>query len=117
MLRVLIVEDDNILGRSIAVCLAREGLEVDAVTDTFAALDRLDQRKYTAIVAGIGMPAGMPNGLSLGRMARVRDPKCRIIFIAGDAELAKLGETFGARVFVKPVDVDALLTHIIQGLR
>lgn len=116
MATVLIVEDDATLAGSLETQLSQTGLEAEAVTSTFAALDRLDAHKYEAIVADIAMPAGMPNGLSLARMVRVRNPQCRVVLMTGYADLAKDGDLFGARVFAKPVDVDALAAHIKQAI-
>jgi two-component system response regulator PilR (NtrC family) len=112
MASVMIVEDDAILARSIEAHLSRQGFEVDVANNTFAALDRLDVRKFAVIITDIAMPRGMPNGVSLARMARVRDPNCHVILITGHAELARDGELFGAKVFVKPVDLDVLTAAI-----
>src|SRR5690349_548010 len=106
MASVLIVEDDATLARSVEAHLTRQGLDVYVVNSTFAALDRLDRRNFTVIIADIAMPRGMPNGLSLARMARVRDPGCHVMLVTGYADLAKDGELFGAQVFAKPVDLD-----------
>jgi len=116
MASVLVVEDDSVLAHCIEAHLAREGFEVDVVGGTLAALDRLDLRKFSAIVTDIVMPRGMPNGLSLARMARVRNPGCHVILISGDADLAKDGELFGAKVFAKPVDLDALTAAIRKDI-
>jgi DNA-binding NtrC family response regulator len=112
MASVLVVEDDSILAHCIEAHLAREGFEVDVVGGTFAALDRLDLRKFTAIIADVVMPPGMPNGVSLARMARIRDPGCHVILISGHADLAKDGELFGAKVFANPIDLDVLTAAI-----
>jgi DNA-binding NtrC family response regulator len=112
MISVLIVEDDSILARSIEAHLVGEGFEVQVVGSTFAALDRLDVRTFTLILADIGMPRGMPNGLSLARMARLRNPTCRVILMTGYADLAEDGDLFGAKVFPKPIDLDALTAAI-----
>ena len=80
--------------------------------NTFAALDRLDARKFTALVIDIGMPRGCPSGVSLARMARLRDTDCRIVFVTGYADLAQHAEAFGAECFVKPVDFDAVAAEI-----
>jgi DNA-binding NtrC family response regulator len=116
MTSVLIVEDDATLARSIGAHLTLQGFDVDVVTGTFAALDRLDQRKYAAIVADIGMPAGTPNGLSLARMVRVRNPECHVMLVTGHADLAKDGELFGTQVFAKPVDLDVLTEAIRKDI-
>lgn len=116
MANVLIVEDDAILAHCIEAHLNQEDFGVEVVCSTFAALDRMDLRKFAVIVADIGMPEGMPNGLSLARMARIRDPQCRIILMSGYSDLAKEGDRLGARVFVKPVDLDDLAAAIRQEI-
>jgi DNA-binding response OmpR family regulator len=113
---VLIVDDDATLAQSIGAHLTQQGFDVDVVNSTFAALDRLDQRKFTVIIADIAMPRGMPNGVSLLRMARIRDSACHVMLITGYTDLARDGELFGARVFTKPIDLDALTAGIRKGI-
>lgn len=109
---VMIVEDDEILAQTLEAHLTREGFEVEVAANAFAALDRLDLRKFTVVLTDIGMPQGTPNGLSLARMVRVRDPQCRVVLMTGRVDFAQQGDSFGAQVFVKPVDLDALTAGI-----
>jgi len=112
MASVMIVEDDAVLGRSIAAHLSSEGFEVEVVESTFAALDRLDARKFNLVLSDIAMPRGMPNGVSLARMARVRDPQCHVMLMTGYADLAQEGDRYHSQVFAKPVDLDKLTAAI-----
>src|SRR5690349_12908397 len=112
MVSVMIVEDDEILARTLEAHLTREGFEVEVAADGFAALDRLDLRKFTVLLSDIGMPQGTPNGLSLARMMRIRDPQYRIVLMTGRIELARQADVFGAKVLVKPVDLDELTASI-----
>src|SRR6185437_2191343 len=108
MASVMIVEDDSVLALSIEAHLRKQGFEVEVADNPFAALDRLDVRKFTVVISNIAMPRGMPNGLSLARMARVRDAHCHVILITGSADLTTDAALFGPRVFAKPVDLDVL---------
>jgi hypothetical protein len=55
------------------------------------------------------MPAGQPNGLSLGRMARIKRLGIKVAFISGcDIDAALLP----GKLFRKPVDVDHLVKEV-----
>ncbi|MDP9868961.1 MULTISPECIES: response regulator transcription factor [Streptosporangium] len=49
-MRVLVVEDFEILARSVGTGLRREGMAVDVVLDGTAALDRLAATRYDVVI-------------------------------------------------------------------
>ena len=68
--RVLLVDDDRFVRATLAELLRREGLAVEALGDASAALARLDEATFTALVTDHRMP-GM-SGLELAREVRRR---------------------------------------------
>ena len=83
--RILVVEDDEVLGRVCAAVLTAEGFEVDTATTGQIALDRLTGDSYALCLVDIRMP-GM-GGMELFRHIEQGRPELadRVVFITGDA--------------------------------
>jgi DNA-binding response OmpR family regulator len=67
-MRVLLVEDDNMIGQSLRQALAENGLTVDWVKDGVLAQDALAQGGYAAVLLDLGLPRR--SGLEVLRRAR-----------------------------------------------
>ena len=83
---VLVVDDENIIAQLIADVLGGEGFEVDTAPHGLAALDRLANRTYDAILSDLRMPE--LDGLGLFREIEQRYPELlrRFVFITGTSE-------------------------------
>jgi CheY-like chemotaxis protein len=110
MKSILLVEDDEALGYSLARQLETRGYKVTAVSSTMAALTILDSDcEIDLVLTDLVMPQGQPSGLALGRMARMKRRGVKLVFISGyDLDENSLP----GRLFRKPVDVDGLMTEI-----
>lgn len=73
-MRILVVEDDPLLGDALQVGLKQAGQAVDWVRDGIAALHALDAEPYAAVVLDLGLPR--LSGLDVLR--RLRDQANRI---------------------------------------
>ena len=67
-MRVLLVEDDNMIGHSLRQALTENGLSVDWVRDGVLAQDALAQGAYSAVLLDLGLPRR--SGLEVLRRAR-----------------------------------------------
>jgi DNA-binding response OmpR family regulator len=67
-MRVLLVEDDTMIGQSLKQALAENGLTVDWVRDGVLAQDALAQGGYAAVLLDLGLPRR--SGLEVLRRAR-----------------------------------------------
>lgn len=67
-MRVLLVEDDNMIGQSLRQALTENGLSVDWVKDGLLAQDALAQGGYAAVLLDLGLPRR--SGLDILRRAR-----------------------------------------------
>jgi two-component system OmpR family response regulator/two-component system response regulator QseB len=67
-MRVLLVEDDNMIGQSLRQALTENGLTVDWVKDGVLAQDALAQGGYAAVLLDLGLPRR--SGLEVLRRAR-----------------------------------------------
>ena len=110
---ILVVEDDESLRYAIAKQVEAAGYESIAVNSTMAALNVLDSpRKIDLLLTDIVMLKGQPNGVTLGRMARMKRLNLKIVLITGYDDLPVNDETLPARIFRKPLDYDVLLAAI-----
>ncbi len=77
--RVLVVDDDSAVRRSLATALGRDGYEVLAVDGGSAALAHTAMASIDAIVLDVAMPE--PNGLEVCRRLRSRGDRTPILML------------------------------------
>jgi CheY-like chemotaxis protein len=115
--RVLFVDDDQVFAESSARVLRGAGYEVQVAPDYRLALEVLEgNAPVDLLVCDIVMPDRV-NGLALGRMARLRRPDLKIIYITGHDIPGVEDEALGP-VLRKPIDNDLFVAEIgrILGL-
>jgi DNA-binding response OmpR family regulator len=112
-MRVLVVEDFEVLAQSIATGLRREGMAVDVALDGFAALEHLDLAGYDVLVLDRDLP-GVSGDEICRRVAAARTP-CRILMLtaAGTIHDKVAGLELGADDYLpKPFDFGELVARI-----
>src|ERR1700746_2748770 len=77
--RVLVVDDDSAVRRSLSTALGRDGYEVLAAEGGSAALAHLVAVSVDAIVLDVAMPE--PNGLEVCRRLRARGDRTPILML------------------------------------
>jgi len=117
-MRLLLVEDDPLLGDGLQAGLTQAGFEVDWVRDGVAALHAADAGVYAAVILDLGLPrlAGF-EVLQRLRERRLRVPV--LILTARDAiEDRVRGLDGGADDYlVKPADLDELAARLRALIR
>ncbi|MER7172327.1 response regulator transcription factor [Streptomyces mesophilus] len=78
-MRVLVVDDDEAVRRSLAHALTRDGYEVSVAPDGRSALEEMGRSRPDALVLDILMPE--PNGLEVCRSLRVRGDGTPILML------------------------------------
>jgi two-component system sensor histidine kinase/response regulator len=119
-LSVLIVDDDQALLEALpeAMRLRMGGVTVETADSAAAALERIADRDYDAIVTDIRMP-GM-DGLKLLDEIRTRKPDIPTLIITGhgDNDLVVHALRGGARDFIqKPIDRDYFVAALYRAIR
>src|SRR2546423_1458698 len=117
--RVLIVDDDPALLQALpqTLRLRMSGVTVDTADSAVAALERISERDYDAIVTDIKMP-GM-DGLTLLAEILSRRPDTPTLMITGHGEydLALQCLRGGAYDFIqKPIERDQFLTSLHRAI-
>jgi DNA-binding response OmpR family regulator len=112
-MRVLLAEDDELLGDGVRAGLQQAGYAVDWVTDGADAADALDTHDYDAVVLDLGLP--IVGGLEfLERMRKSGSTVPVLILTARDtvADRVKGLDTGADDYLVKPFDLDELLARL-----
>jgi two-component system response regulator QseB len=112
-MRLLLVEDDPMVGESIRDGLGHEGYTVDWVRDGKGAETALGAEPYAAVLLDLGLPR--MDGLDVLRAARARRNDVPILVItARDAVADRIkGLDAGADDYlVKPFDLDELAARV-----
>lgn len=112
-MRVLLVEDDGLLGEGLRAGLAQAGFAVDWVREGPDALHALETTPFAAVILDLGLP-GL-NGLDVLRRVRARGGKVPILILtARDAVDDRVtGLDAGADDYVvKPVDLAELAARL-----
>lgn len=112
-MRLLLAEDDPMIGTAVARGLAQDGFVVDWVRDGAAAETALGAEPYAAVLLDLGLPR--KDGLDVLRAARARRNDVPILVItARDAVADRIrGLDAGADDYlVKPFDLDELAARV-----
>jgi CheY-like chemotaxis protein len=82
-MRVLLIEDDDLIRSTLAETLSDEGIEVDGLANAEDALVLLGAGQVPdVLVTDINLGPGI-DGVDLADMARARHPDVEIVFISG----------------------------------
>ncbi|MCW5639186.1 MAG: response regulator transcription factor [Rubrivivax sp.] len=117
-MRVLLVEDDRMIGDSLRESLRAEGYAVDWVRDAEAAVAATGTERFDLLLLDLGLPRA--SGLEVLRTLRARgDATPVIVLTARDGPGDRVaGLDAGADDYlVKPFDLDELLARIRALLR
>ncbi len=117
-MRLLLAEDDAMIGEAVASGLRREGFTVDWVRDGRAAETALAVEEFDLLLLDLGLPS--TSGLEVLRALRARGSKLPVLIVtARDAVTDKVqGLDAGADDYVvKPFDLTELSARIRALLR
>ena len=117
-MRLLLVEDDPMIGEAIRAGLKREGFAVDWVHDAAAASQALGSEPFELVLLDLGLPGG--DGLQLLKSLRGRGEGLPVLIItARDAVSDRVAglDAGGADYLIKPFDLDELAARIRALLR
>ncbi len=112
-MRILIVEDDPLLGDALKAGMEQRGFEPDWVKDGVAAEMALRTGSFAAVVLDLGLPR--LNGLELLRRERAKGNRVPVLVLtARDAidDRVKGFDTGADDYVVKPVDLDELAARL-----
>lgn len=117
-MRLLLVEDDRMIGRALKQGLSDAGMVVDWVTDVSAAELALLHDVYALVLLDLGLPG--PDGMTLLKQLRARQHPISVLIISARDSLNDrlAGLNAGADDYLlKPFDLDELIARIRAVVR
>lgn len=118
MFRILVVEDDRELNRSVCAFLNQCGYEATGCFDANDAYDALYERVYDLIVSDVMMPGA--DGFEFARTVRDTNRNIPLLFMTALDDIASKQRGFRIGIddyMVKPIDLDELFLRIGALLR
>jgi DNA-binding response OmpR family regulator len=115
---ILVVDDDALMRRSLAVSLGQTGYSVETAATGESAIQSVRHKAPDLVLLDVGLP-GM-DGMDTLRAMRRDDPNLAVILVTGRRrELDEIvGLEMGADDYItKPFDMDVLLAHIKAVMR
>lgn len=106
--KVLVVDDDPAVRKSLLKLLREAGYEVAAAADAREALERFDERPLDLLVLDLGLPAR--SGWEIFEHVTNEDPALPIIILTGRPNQIRMAAAAGVGALMeKPVDPRELL--------
>jgi CheY-like chemotaxis protein len=118
-MRVMVIDDDEVVARVAVEFLLTSGMEAEAATNSRKALQVLDGGGIDVVLCDILMPE--KDGFEVIREIKAKFPRIPVIAMTGGSQrldpssLLKIAAAFGAiEVLLKPFSMDELLAAIAK---
>lgn len=118
MFKILVLEDDNALNRSVCTFLNQNGYEAIGCLSAGDAYDSMYENTFDLIISDIMMPE--TDGYEFAKTVRSLDAEIPILFMTARDDLASMQKSYGIGIddyMTKPVNFDELLLRIGALLR
>jgi DNA-binding NtrC family response regulator len=119
-LRIMVIDDENIVGKRLKPALEKNGDTVETFTDARKALERFNEQQFDIVVSDIRMDD--IDGLEVLEQVLARSEKTKVIIITGYAtvEVAQEALVKGAFDFIakpfKPNDLRSIIDKAAKEL-
>ena len=118
MVKILVVEDDENLNKSICIFLTQKGFDVKACYNGDEAFDALYKNTFDLVISDIMMPK--VDGYELAQNIRMQNKTIPIIFMTAKDDFSSKEKGFESGIddyLVKPIDLQELYLRINAILR
>ncbi len=118
MARILLVEDDRLIGTMVRMNLEQEGHEVDWREDGHTGKEAIESGDFDVMLLDITMPG--PSGIELAQIARLRGLVTPIVMLTARDDTSTKVEALdsGADDYLaKPFDMAEMLARVRAQLR
>jgi DNA-binding NtrC family response regulator len=120
-LRIMVVDDENIVGKRLKPALEKTGDIVETFEDAKKALERFDEQPFDIVVTDVRMDE--IDGIEVLERILAKSDRTKVIIITGYAtvEVAREAMTKGAFDFIakpfKPNDLRSIINRAVKELR
>jgi DNA-binding response OmpR family regulator len=118
LVRILVLEDDQLFNETLEDFLEEEGYEVKTAMDPYSALEMSYQQVFDLYLFDVNLP--YENGFDLLEKLRQSGDTTPTIFLTSREDKASLAEGFGKGAddyMKKPIDLEELLLRVQAVLR
>jgi DNA-binding NtrC family response regulator len=115
--KILVVDDEKIVGDMAKIILQNEGYEVDTFIDSVLALDAIRDKRYDLVVTDLMMEN--VSGMDILREVNQLYPDTKVIMLTAYATLDATIEAIRERIFdffPKPVKIEELKRSVKKAL-
>lgn len=116
-IKLLVVDDEPIVGKRLKQAFIKMGIEVETFTDPIEAINAIKQKSFDIVVTDLKMQ-GIDGMTILERVQRL-NPKAKVIIITGYAQIDTASEAFRKGVFdfiPKPFRLEELKKIILRAM-
>lgn len=111
--RILILDDEPIVPRRLKPSLEKKGYEVEGITDSRKALDRVSERTFDIVITDLKMEGY--DGMAFLEAVKAISPETQVVMITGFATMDTARESFrrGVADFIaKPFQIGEIVEVI-----
>ena len=116
--RVIIIDDEPIVGKRLKQVFGKMGFQVDIFTNSLAAVQFMEKNSFDIVVTDFKMEE--LDGMEVLREAKRINPDARVIIITGYAKPETAKEAFKNGVFdfmVKPFRLEELKEAVLRAAK
>jgi CheY-like chemotaxis protein len=113
-LKVLVVDDDECMRRSITMILDFHGFAFETATSTCEAIDKMASQEFDVILTDLRM-SGPQDGLTVLEAARKNHPQTLTLLMSASPDMSGLPPAIELRsdeIVQKPIDIPALIRKL-----
>lgn len=116
-LKLLVIDDEPIVGKRLKQLFIKMGLEVETYTNPVSAMEVIQRYPFDIVVTDLKMN-GM-DGMEVLKRVKDINPEAKVVIITGYAQLDTASEAFRRGVFdfiAKPFRLDELKRVIVRAM-
>ncbi len=116
--RIMVIDDENIVGKMLRAVLEREGYQIELFLSASPALARLKEERFDVVITDLKMKG--IDGLEILQTVKKESPETKVIMITAFASLDAAVDALRGKVddfFAKPVrikDIKACIERLVS---
>lgn len=119
--KVLVIDDDPLVGGTVLTMLKRQGYQVEAVLSGPEALERVSEENFDLIISDIRMPgmSGIQAIEAIQSLLTQRGQRCGFMFITGFAEEKTPQNSIRigvSDILMKPLDAHEFMATVEKNI-
>jgi DNA-binding NtrC family response regulator len=117
LVKILIVDDDEVIGLTLAATLKHHGFDITTANNVSDALKIISSETFDVLLSDLHMP-GAGDGLTVVSAMRHSNPKAVTMLLSAFPEMDAAAQAIllqTDQILVKPVDVPSLIRTITEA--